>query len=395
MTDDLATALLPVLGRSAEARFNVFDVMHHGTHEKQISNVFRWLLDTGGTHRLEDRFLRIFIEEVNRRLAGEPVPAAPYLIRQEVNTSDAGDPGDIADLVLSNDDAVIVVENYFTSDGHGHSYDRYARFTDRAGQRVAVVLLCAEQDSSLQTDGWENASVVTYGALLERLRDEVTRDRRYQREHPEANAFIEQIHRKFVKGRGRVEDDQVLEFVSAMCRTGAAVRYGEKNQDSAAERFANEVAEQARERFEEGRDVLQRVKERLRNFGSEVLREQLDATLGDGHGFVARVGANYQGTYQWTVNFYVRDGAAGVTDAGGPEVQLKFGPSAWAANANDSTWQHKVDPKIADYSHIFLTRPSTKEIRQSGVTLREVLTGLPRSDRRLHDEIVQFLTNTS
>lgn len=38
---DLVTALLPVLHRSLDARFNVFDVMHHGTHEKQISNVFR------------------------------------------------------------------------------------------------------------------------------------------------------------------------------------------------------------------------------------------------------------------------------------------------------------------------------------------------------------------
>jgi hypothetical protein len=65
---DLATELLPVLHRSLEARFNVFDVMHHGTHEKQISNVFRWLLETEGNHHLGDTFLRIFIDEVNRGL---------------------------------------------------------------------------------------------------------------------------------------------------------------------------------------------------------------------------------------------------------------------------------------------------------------------------------------
>jgi PD-(D/E)XK nuclease superfamily len=65
---DLATALLPVLHRSLEARFNVFDVMHHGTHEKQISNVFRWLLETEGNHHLGDMFLRIFIDEVNQGL---------------------------------------------------------------------------------------------------------------------------------------------------------------------------------------------------------------------------------------------------------------------------------------------------------------------------------------
>ena len=55
---DLATALLPVLHRSLESRYNVFDVMHHGTHEKQISNVFRWLLETEGNHHLGDMFLR-------------------------------------------------------------------------------------------------------------------------------------------------------------------------------------------------------------------------------------------------------------------------------------------------------------------------------------------------
>ena len=115
---DLATALLPVLQRSLEARFNVFDVMHHGTHEKQISNVFRWLLETEGNHHLGDTFLRIFIDEVNRGLVGrEPFAPEAYLVLQEVNTSDGGNGEDIADLVLTNDDAVIVVENYFTSDG--------------------------------------------------------------------------------------------------------------------------------------------------------------------------------------------------------------------------------------------------------------------------------------
>ena len=155
---DLATALLPVLHRSLKSGFNVFDVMHHGTHEKQISNVFRWLLETEGNHHLGDTFLRIFIDEVNRGLVGgEPFAPAAYLVLQEVNTSDGGDGEDIADLVLKNDDAVIVVENYFTSDGHGHSYDGYLRYSQRDGRQGAVVLLCHDQDSSLQTMGWETA----------------------------------------------------------------------------------------------------------------------------------------------------------------------------------------------------------------------------------------------
>ena len=387
---DLATALLPVLHRSLEARFNVFDVMHHGTHEKQISNVFRWLLETEGNHHLGDTFVRIFIEEVNRGLVGrEPFAPAAYLVLQEVNTSDAGDGEDMADLVLKNDGAVIVVENYFTSDGHGHSYDRYLRYSQRDGRQGAVVLLCHDQDSLLQTMGWENASVVTYGRLVDRLRHAVESDRQYQQKHPEPYSFIDQMHRKFVKGRGPVADHQVLDFLIAMCATGEAGRFGEQRHSSAAEGFANDVAEQARERFGEGRELLGRVKIRLRNFSAQVLKGQLNATLGDG--FVSKVSARYAGTYQWTVNFDLPDDEE---KFGEHRLQLKFGPSAWFANEKDPYWKRTVDPEVADYSRLFLTRVKAAEVRQSAVTLQEVLDGLAPSDLRLHDEIVQLLSDS-
>lgn len=126
--------------------------MHHGTHEKQLSNVFGWLLDTQASHGLGNAFLRIFIEEVNRGLVvGEALPIVDSLVLQEVNTAGADEPvQDIADLVLINDQAVIVVENYFTSDGHGHSYDRYLQYGQRRSNRGSgVVLLCQDRDSSL------------------------------------------------------------------------------------------------------------------------------------------------------------------------------------------------------------------------------------------------------
>lgn len=392
---DLVTALLPVLHRSVEPRFNVFDVMHHGTHEKQISNVFRWLLETGGNHHLGDTFLRIFLDEVNQGLTGGSEPFAPagYLVLQEVNTSRRGDGEDIADLVLKSDDAVIVVENYFTSDGHGHSYKGYLEHSQRDIPHGAVVLLCHDQESALQTDGWENASVVTYGRLLDRLRLAVERDREYRQKHPEPYAFIDQMHRKFVKERGPVEDHQVLDFVVAMCATGEAGRYGEQPHTSAAERFANDLAEQARERFGEGRELLGRVKVRLRNFSAQALRGQLNATLGDG--FVSKVSARYAGSYQWTVNFDLPndfDRPVGAKKFEEHRLQLKFGPSAWFANEKDRYWERTVDPAVADYSRLFLTRVKMKEVRQSEVTLREVLDGLAPSDLRLHDEIVQLLS---
>jgi len=126
MTSALVTSLLPGLGRSSQAGFNVFDVMRHGTHEKQISNVLGWLLNAGGSHGLGDLFQRIFIEVVNEsRASSEQFGRGPYTVSHEVNTSDSEDGRDIADLVLEGEHERLVIENYFTSDGHGHSYDHY------------------------------------------------------------------------------------------------------------------------------------------------------------------------------------------------------------------------------------------------------------------------------
>ena len=387
---DLVTELLPVLSRSFDTPFNVFDVMHHGTHEKQLSNVFGWLLDAQGSHRLGDTFLVIFIDEVNRaRLPGDRLPASDYLVLQEVNTAGPEEQAqDIADLVLVNDDAVIVVENYYTSDGHGHSYGRYSTYGER--RQRAVVLLCEDHDGSRQTEGWEQAAVVTYGVLLDRLWGAVERDRAYQQKYPEPYSFIEQMHRKFVEGRGPVEDKDVLDFVVAMCDTGEAGRYAEQQYGPAAERFANDVSVQARERFGEGRELLMRVKHRLTTYGSEHLAKQLDAELGDG--FVGAVSARYVGNYRWTVNFdlpgLVLPQAA---QFGESQLQLKFGPSAWFANERDPNWTVKVDPAVADYSRLFITWAATREIRQSVVTLQEVLDVLAADDFRLRDEMVKVV----
>src|SRR5262245_58456376 len=146
--------------------------MHHGTHEKQLSNVFAWLLDADETHRCGDAFLRIFLEEINRGLDGKDrVSVGSFSVRQEVNTSKPDEEMDIADLVLEDHDTVVVVENYYTSSGHGHSYPRYLEFGKRVdkNKRSLVVLLCESENSAEQTDGWENARVVTYTALVERL----------------------------------------------------------------------------------------------------------------------------------------------------------------------------------------------------------------------------------
>lgn len=387
VTDKLVTQMLPVLGRSLDIGFNVFDIMHHGVHEKQISNVFRWLLEVDASHNLSDQFARIFIDEVNRS-AGErePLPVGNYSVRQEVNTSGVGDADDIADLVLESSAAVVVIENYFTSDGHGHSYYRYLQYSQRDGKQGSVVLLCRDEDRSLQTMGWEQASVVTYATLIDRLLEEVDNNPIYQRKNPDAYSFIQQIHRKFVKGKDHMQDHDVLNFVVAMCDAGEARRYRYTQQEAAAEQFASDLASQARERFGEGRELLQQAKGRLRVFSAEVLKRQLNATLGEG--FVRGVSARYSGIYQWTVNFDVAEES---TDFGEAALQLKFGPSAWFAIEQDTEWKYSVAPGEADYSRIFITLARSREVQQSVVTLQEVLDGLDPHDTRLHDEMVELL----
>ncbi len=389
MSDDLITRMLPVLGRSLDISFNVFDVMHHGTHEKQLSNVFRWFLEIGGTHNFEALGQQLFIEQIF--LGPGPrheIPPGPFSVRQEVNTSLPGEPEDIADLVLESDTAVIVVENYETSDGHGHSYDGYLQFSQRSGKKGIVVLLCLEENKVLQTDGWELAPVVTYERFLNRLMEELDKDRNFALLNPEQYGFINQMHRKYAGGKGRMSHKEVLDFVIAMCSTGEARRYQERDREVAAENFASDVAQQARERFAEGRDVLQRVKTILRSYADQVLLGQLNATLAPAT--IEKVTARYQGIYQWTIDLESEPPNDLAENA---FVQIKFGPSALFANEDDSYWEHKVSPELADYARLFITNPATREIRQSTVSLHEIVDGLAPDDARLHDEITDLIQN--
>ncbi len=240
MPEDLVTQLLPILVRPREKpEFNVFEVMHHGTHEKQLSNVFAWLLDPSGSHRLGDVVQRIFIDEVNKALGSAPrVPYGPYSIRQEVNTSSAGVTMDIADLVLESDDTVLVVENYYVADGHGHDFQGYRDFGTKDGKRSEVVMLCSTRGSADLTDGWIGAAVVTYPNLLQSLAASPALSRDYASAHPQQRAFIQQMEDHFVKEQ-RVNDDQLIAFVEAACTTGEAFRYSATQRDEAAINFAD------------------------------------------------------------------------------------------------------------------------------------------------------------
>ena len=72
------------------------------------------------------------------------------------------------------------------------------------------------------------------------------------------------------------------------------------------------------------------------------------------------------------------------------DIQLIFGPSAWNTQ-RESAPNPLPDP---DYSRIFVWRHSTKEFRQSEVSMQEVLDGLDHDDTRLRDEILGLLNDS-
>lgn len=382
---DLITELLPVLGRSSHEAFNVFNVMHHGTHEKQLSNIFRWILDIGGSHRFETLGQRVFLSLIRERLGpSADLPDGPYSVRQEVNTAESGHRLDIADLVLENDSTVVVVENYETSDGHGHSYNSYLKYGQRDGKFGVVVLLCASEYTYLQSDGWERATVITYERFLDRLMDELNKERNYAQLHAEQYSFLIQMHRKFAAKEDEVSDSEFLAFIDAMCVSGEARRYRERPSDVAAEKFASDVAERARERFEGSREVLKRVKDRLKIYARSTLHSQLDGKLRAGS--VREIRANYVGIYQWIVELVVTadDGATSAQN-----FEIRFGPTAWNYVENESDSLSLGDGETVDYSKLFIASTGNRRImRQSQVSLLEVLHGLSADDYRLRDEIL-------
>jgi hypothetical protein len=383
----IATALLPSLSKSLAEQFNIFRVMHHGTHEKQLSNIFAWLLSADGTHHLGDRVQQAFLKRVNDRVAQDmQLPLTGYSVVQEVDTRDAestaaNESMDIADILLWRSDAALVIENYGTSDGHGHDYQRYLAFGSAGGRRTVVVLLCHRHEAHLQKDGWESATVVTYSDVLFDLKAAMEDDPGWSRKHPDQLFFINQMYEHFVKGPDSVSIEDQVEFIKTMCETGESARYGYRPRDRAVQEFADLVAEHARRQFEDSRVILARAKDRLRNFGQSVLMEQANSYLHRGR--IDEVVTRFQGQWEWCVELQRTDSQ--------PTVFLEFGPTAVAKNA-----LAKEPIIVPDYSRIFVTLQSsaansTAEIVQTEVSLAEVAGGLAQEDTRLCDAVLTIV----
>ena len=351
-------------------------------HEKQLSNAFAWLLNVEGSHQLEDRFLRCFLDEVNVRLRADglpPVPHERFIVDQEQNTRSTRLGADIADIVLRGERTALVIENYHISDGHGHDYQAYYDFGASLVEGVSVVvMLCEIRDDSLLKDGWKSAPVVTYSTLLNRLFDDIGADPAYRRDNPEQYWFLSQMKQHFLKGK-RVNDDTSLEFIKVLCETGEARRYGTKD---AASFFADSLRDEAEQKFLESQALLNRLKKELQAY--------LDAHLGQlndalGERFFDGTYVRFAGIYQWDVCL-MRQGET--------TAYVLFGPSAWADNEQNKYKSWEVRIEDPDYSRLVIGYGPTKELRQSSVTMEEVLNGLPTEDIRLLDEIVSAVRGT-
>ena len=378
------TELVPSLSRSLAEQFNVFRVMHHGTHEKQLSNVFAWLLLASGTHGLGDAFQQIFVKRVLQDPASAELrlPLTGYRVLQEVDTAPQNTPGkDIADIVLTAAGMSIVVENFESSDGHGHGYSRYLAYGESGDRQSLVVLLCARREPHRQVDGWEHAAVVTYSELLTDLQHHIADASTWRRAHAEQQFFIEQLTDHFVEGTGAVSIEDRIAFLRTMCETGESARYGYRPQATAAQEFADLLAQHAKRQFEEGRSALGDLKRTLRALGQRTLKDQVNATLDSGR--VTDVHARYVGQWEWRVNFDRDDGA--------PQVFLAFGPTAVAENGR------VLNPlSTPDYSRVFVGSAAsggggTDRFVQTDVGLDEVLSGLLPHDMRLRDALVGVL----
>lgn len=380
------TALVPTLSRSLAEEFNVFRVMHHGTHEKQLSNVFAWLLAADATHALGDAFQRIFLERINTGLPidKQQLPSTGYRVAQEVDTrgdeeAAGGQVGmDIADIVLSREDAAVVIENYWTSDGHCHDFHRYLAYAVGPGRAAAVVLLCHRRETHRQRNGWKDAVVVTYAEVLGDLQAHIARDPAWCERHPDQLFFIQQMIDHFVEGPAAVNSDDQISFIKAMCETGESARYGYQAQDRAAQEFADLVAEHARRQMEDSRKTLAKAKAGLQGFARTTLTDQVNKKVETGQ--VQKVEANLKGIWQWCVALHRADAQ--------PTILLVFGPTA--AVENERTPGLVSDP---DYSRVFVTLKATgqqglKRIVQTDVSLGEVINGLSQDDDRLRDAVL-------
>jgi hypothetical protein len=327
---------------------------------------------------------------VNRQLdekGREPIVDQAFGVRQEQNTAPVGEPADIADIVLDGDDTTIVIENYGVPDGHEHDYQGYLDYGASQTQNSVVVLLCESGLGGALVKGWENAPVVLYATLLDRVYEHIQPLPKYRSEYVEQYYFIENMHRHFTNRTALTMDREgLMQFVDALCRAGEAERFGQKHQDAVARQLADQLREEAIQRYSEGRELLGMAKTILRNYCDATLSPRVNESLG--RNVLGRAMVPWSGINAWAVSIAPHpdftDKAEGTYVA-----HLVLGPSAWY-EVTKGRWQGTaIQP---DFTRVMLLDDRTAgQVVSSGVSIVEVLEGLGAEDTRLHDEMLSLL----
>ena len=397
------TELIPALFSKQKKAFNTLAVLRHGTHEKNLSNLFAWMLDPNESHGFGNLFLDIFVKQVNAdrsdrlKLAHENISATgQWKVLQERNTALPGKREDKADIALHNGKTAFVIENYYQSDGHGHSFENYLGYgkdligVDRSepGSSIVVMLCQYRDDERLEESGWGQGAVVTYESLISALVQAIERLPEYRAKNPDAYALIKQVESFFIGGKGMATREQSQLFVDALCKSGAGYEFTAGSPDS----FADKVREQAVQNFADGKKFLNDVKSKLRDHAERKLKPAILEKFDNVE--VTKISIEYKGEFQWTVNIQTNLPSEAVRDEGmRGRLQFKFGPSAAKAIGNDKDWEDAwTGEGEPDYSKVFITWDW--KIYQTDVTLAEVADGLSETDTRLVDQALEIISGS-
>ena len=171
--------------------FNTFDVLRYADYEIRHSNVLAWLLRPDETHGIGARFLKWFVNHVNRRLAAEEMERLPQTSFEAANVA-VWRERDHVDVTVrfKREKCLIAVENKTESASSAHrhqvmGYERKLRGKHK-GYTVRSVLLTTSPDGSVDFPGIAH---VGWGSVHEAIR-EFLKERGFQSRT--VRAFIRQ-----------------------------------------------------------------------------------------------------------------------------------------------------------------------------------------------------------
>ncbi len=171
--------------------FNTFDVLRYADYEIRHSNVLAWLLRPADTHGIGARFLKWFVNHVNRRLAAGDMGRLPQTSFKAANVA-VWRERDYVDITVhfKREKCLIAVENKTESASSDHlrqvmGYERKLRGKHK-NHTVRSVLLTTSPDGSVN---FPSIAHVGWGSVHEAIRS-VLVDGEFQ--SPSVQAFIRQ-----------------------------------------------------------------------------------------------------------------------------------------------------------------------------------------------------------